>query len=434
MSGLENVLGNVYKNADDEPRRPSMDDVRDSLDALAEEAESRSRGPRSDPDDTTTSGPDDHGDETPGAEDVTTSAPGPDQDPDDESEPGVNDWMSTAIDALTESEMPEPADLFDHVSDPRTDDGEPRAREPLAAERSTGTGEGPPTWLQSAESADEADWLSALEETHVPSQDTDDDQALQTLGITTTNQPPEPQDGPELSDDEFSELLAETDDTWLDELFEVPGNDHQPHPDPQAPATGDESNQEGAWLDELFEVPENDHQSHPDPQAPATGDESSPSDPTGLGLTRGDSDPELAPADSPPEEATDPPESTTPVPDVISRQPSPEATADEPLRPELAVETLDIPSWTLSDDDIVPAKRSRGRRRRQESEAEVAQLTDDPIELFSPEAEPEPTKRRRRGKKTPTNTDTDTNETKPPKRRRLRGRRKGSEESGETSE
>ena len=429
MSGLENVLGNVYKNADDEPRRPSMDDVRDSLDALAEEAESRSRGPRSDPDDTTTSGPDDHGDETPGAEDVTTSAPGPDQDPDDESEPGVNDWMSTAIDALTESEMPEPADLFDHVSDPRTDDGEPRAREPLAAERSTGTGEGPPTWLQSAESADEADWLSALEETHVPSQDTDDDQALQTLGITTTNdeppepqdgpelsdddqalqtlgitttnQPPEPQDGPELSDDEFSELLAETDDTWLDELFEVPGNDHQPHPDPQAPATGDES---------------------------------SPSDPTGLGLTRGDSDPELAPADSPPEEATDPPESTTPVPDVISRQPSPEATADEPLRPEPAVETLDIPSWTLSDDDIVPAKRSRGRRRRQESEAEVAQLTDDPIELFSPEAEPEPTKRRRRGKKTPTNTDTDTNETKPPKRRRLRGRRKGSEESGETSE
>ncbi|HEC11115.1 MAG TPA: hypothetical protein ENI86_16360, partial [Acidimicrobiales bacterium] len=164
MSGLDNVLGNVYRNADDEPRRPSMDDVQDSLAALAEEAASRSHEAHQDEDSAQAAEGEDPEEEPPTSHDVDTTednqaletlgitqdttddnqaletlgitqdttddnqaletlgiitqdTTGADrvEDPGADTDPGAQDWMATAIDALTESEIPEPGDLFEHV-------------------------------------------------------------------------------------------------------------------------------------------------------------------------------------------------------------------------------------------------------------------------------------------------------------------------------
>ena len=584
MSGLDNVLGNVYRNADDEPRRPSMDDVQDSLAALAEEAASRSHEAHQDEDSAQAAEGEDPEEEPPTSHDVDTTeddqaletlgitqdttdddqaletlgittqdtpednqaletlgitqdtteddqaletlgiitqdTTGADrvEDPGADTDPGAQDWMATAIDALTESEIPEPGDLFEHVPESQTDSNHAPDGASSSAIPPVDSDDEVPAWLAGTENGDESDWLSALEQPHTENEDSEDDQALEALGITTqdttednqaletlgiTQDTPDDnqaletlgitQDTPDdnraletlgissptgedltdvvetsaaspeiasgLSDDEFSQLLSETDDSWLDQLFEVA--EETPRAQPDESAIGPEPGAESTWLNDLLD--ESEDSSHPqdgqdDPLAVAEPGHVVPDDdPTGLGLVLGSSAPEQAETDSFVVAAPGPSETVAPAAAGIPEPATPTARAESDPEPTHsarvesdpepthsanlegdaasgpAVEALEIPPWTRSDDDIVPRKRSRGRGRRQESEAEVAQLTDDPIELFSPETDPQPSRRGRRNKTQPTDTQPTTTE-KPTKKRRRRNKTQPTDTQPTTTE
>jgi len=380
MSGLENVLGNVYGNKDDQPQKTDLDDVQESMDALVEINDPDGVSDMDESEDPTASTALDELSDWIGAPPDTVAADDDDQE---------NIFATDNIGFLDEDsdEVPSQADPGDEHSSSKLED--------IGAEDET-AGHSRAEWLDNLddiEGESGQNWMDDLTEDHVHTEPEAESSAETSVG-------PERSDPLEsTSEEEDLEDLGPTLNDLMAASAPAPAAD--PEADPGLPA----DDQDEQWLDDLFSTdladgPDTDFVDTATMQPP-TDEQSAPLPDEMLLDGVGSSTP---PAMSHSSDST----SIAGIP--VTNEETPawaqlQATTAEASATAAGMATAGATSgvalgadWIRSDDDILPA-RGRGKRRKQTLDIVELGPEQDPIELFAPVEADEPKSKRSRKSK-----------------------------------
>jgi len=420
MSGLENVLGNVYGNKDDQPQETDLNDVQESMDALAEATDpeepeasealdelSEWIGFNDDSDDTAseTGAPEDTASET-GALLDTASI-----DEDDDDIFATDSFAFLEEDSDADSSADDTAD--EHPA-PESSAPESSAAEDLeAVAEPEGSGHSRAGWLDDLDDVEDEsapNWMDELTEDQVSpehgseSNDTTSAEPERGSPIESSNEGEDFEDaGPTLDDlaaasapeapaEPVSPMPPEDqDEQWLDDLFTTDLGD-----DPDAAAVA------ASTMPISAEDAQTDEQAQPVPDAV-------PLDTDGASARATESDSSR----------------TVPVADIaVNTDVTPAWAQLQATTAEASASAAGIAAatpgttsgaalagdWIRSDDDILPA-RGRGKRRKQTLDIAELAPDQDPIELFAPVEQEEPKSRRARKSKREKDTDVSSSET-----------------------
>lgn len=379
MSGLENVLGNVYGNKDDQPQKTDLDDVQESMDALVEINDPDGVSDMDESEDPTASTALDELSDWIGAPPDTVAADDDDQE---------NIFATDDIGFLDEDsdEVPSQADQGDEHSSSKLED--------IGAEDET-AGHSRAGWLDDLddiEGESGQNWMDDLTEDHVHTEPEAESSAETSAG-------PERSDPLESTSEEDLEDLGPTLNDLMAASAPAPAAD--PQADPGLPA----DDQDEQWLDDLFSTdladgPDTDFVDTATMQPP-TDEQSAPLPDEMLLDGVGSSTPPAMSHSS---------DSTSIAGIAVTNEETPawaqlQATTAEASATAAGMATAGATSgvalgadWIRSDDDILPA-RGRGKRRKQTLDIVELGPEQDPIELFAPVEADEPKSKRSRKSK-----------------------------------